>query len=230
MAPATLDPRFVSGADYGNPDPAPAWMGVDWRAHTHSVALPGAGVNYVEIGEGEPVLFIHGISGTWQNWLENLPYFGAGRRAIALDLPGFGASPMPEWEIGMASYGQMVHDFCEALGLEGVDPGRQLDGRLHRGRGGDRRAAALPPPGPGRGGRDHEHLEPGGAGDRHRILLEQIRRCRRRQRPLDRQPPAQPPARPGAVLPLSRASCAASSCWSSSPEDAARASATPCRA
>jgi pimeloyl-ACP methyl ester carboxylesterase len=117
-APTTLDPRIASGADYGNPDPVPAWMEVDWREHRRSVELPGARVNYVEIGEGDPILFIHGISGGWQNWLENLPHFAATHRAIALDLPGFGTSPMPEWEVGMAAYARMIHDFCERLGLQ----------------------------------------------------------------------------------------------------------------
>ena len=37
----------------------------------------------------------------------------------------------------MPAYGRLLHDFCEKLGVEGGDPGRQLDGRLHRGRGGD---------------------------------------------------------------------------------------------
>ncbi len=118
MAEVRLDPRTAAGADYGNPDPTPAWMEVDWRRHQRSVELPGAQVHYVEIGEGDPILFIHGISGGWQNWLENLPHFGAGHRAIALDLPGFGASPMPEWEVGMTNYARMIHDFCERLGLE----------------------------------------------------------------------------------------------------------------
>ncbi|MBK5218996.1 MAG: alpha/beta fold hydrolase [Thermoleophilia bacterium] len=115
-----LDPRIAAGTDYGNPDPNPEWMQVDWLAHRRSVELPGATVNYVEIGEGAPILFLHGISGGWQNWLENLPHFGARYRAIALDLPGFGTSPMPEWEIGMPSYGRMIHDFCEKLELEGT--------------------------------------------------------------------------------------------------------------
>lgn len=118
--PVALDPRIVAGADYGNPDPDPAWMRVDWHAQMRSVELPGARVNYVEIGEGEPLLFIHGLSGTWQNWLENLPHFGASHRAIALDLPGFGSSPMPAWRPSMEAYGQMIHDFCAALGLEGT--------------------------------------------------------------------------------------------------------------
>jgi pimeloyl-ACP methyl ester carboxylesterase len=115
-AATALDPRIVSGTDYGNPDPE--WRRIDWRAHLRRVELPGAEVNYVEIGEGDPVLFIHGISGSWQNWLENLPHLCAGRRAVALDLPGFGASPMPSWRIDMPAYGQLVHDFCEKVGVE----------------------------------------------------------------------------------------------------------------
>jgi pimeloyl-ACP methyl ester carboxylesterase len=112
------DPRILAGGDYGNPEPDPEWRRLDWRAHLHRVELPGADVNYVEVGEGEPLLFVHGISGSWQNWLENLPHFGRDRRAIALDLPGFGASPMPSWEIGIPAYGRLIHDFCEKLGIE----------------------------------------------------------------------------------------------------------------
>ena len=111
------DPRIAAGSDYGNPDPE--WQRVEWRKHVRRVELPGAAVNYVELGEGEPVLFVHGISGSWQNWLENLPHFARGRRAIALDLPGFGASPMPSWEIDIPAYGRLIHDFCEKLGIEG---------------------------------------------------------------------------------------------------------------
>ena len=107
------------GADYGNPDPE--WLKIDWREHLRTIDLPGAeAVNYVEIGEGEPILFIHGIAGCWRNWLENLPYFGRTHRAIAIDLPGFGDSPLPSWEISMASYGRLVHDFCERLGIDQV--------------------------------------------------------------------------------------------------------------
>lgn len=107
-------------SDYGNPDPSPAWMGIDWRRHLHRIELPGAVVNYADIGEGEPVVFVHGLAGCWRNWLENIPHFAARHRVIALDLPGFGDSPMPEWEISMPSYGRMVNELCERLGLERV--------------------------------------------------------------------------------------------------------------
>jgi pimeloyl-ACP methyl ester carboxylesterase len=105
-------------SDYGNPDPE--WLKIDWRRHLHRVELPGAEVNYAEIGEGEPVLFVHGLGGCWQNWLENLPHLGRTHRAIALDLPGFGESPTPSWPIEMPAYGRLVHDFCEKLGIERV--------------------------------------------------------------------------------------------------------------
>jgi pimeloyl-ACP methyl ester carboxylesterase len=119
------DPQAVTSgsvnfpaSDYGNADPE--WLKIDWRRHLHRVQLPGAEVNYAEIGEGEPVLFLHGLAGCWRNWLENLPHFGRTHRAIALDLPGFGHSPMPSWPIEMPAYGRLIHDFCEKLGIERV--------------------------------------------------------------------------------------------------------------
>lgn len=120
MADATqVDPRIVTGSDYGVS--GREWVRIDWREHLRRVELPGASVNYVQIGEGEPLLFIHGVSGCWQNWLENLPHFAAaGRRCVALDLPGFGASAVPEWPITMDAYGKLVRDFCSEIGLEGA--------------------------------------------------------------------------------------------------------------
>lgn len=114
--------------DYGNP--APEWLSIDWRRHLHRIDLPGAMVNYAEIGQGPAIVFVHGLSGSWQNWLENLPHFGRGHRAIALDLPGFGASPLPDWELDVPAYGRLIRDFCEKLdlGSEVVLVGNSLGG------------------------------------------------------------------------------------------------------
>jgi pimeloyl-ACP methyl ester carboxylesterase len=100
---------------YGNPDPE--WLRIDWRKHRRQVDVVGAKVNYVEMGEGPPLLFVHGLSGCWQNWLENIPYFARTHRVVALDLPGFGGSPMPPWEISIPAYGRFLRDFCERLGV-----------------------------------------------------------------------------------------------------------------
>jgi pimeloyl-ACP methyl ester carboxylesterase len=100
---------------YGNPDPQ--WLRIDWRQHRRQVDVVGARANYVELGEGPPVVMVHGLSGAWQNWLEQVPHFARSHRVIAVDLPGFGGSPMPPWEISIPAYGRFLHDFCEKLGI-----------------------------------------------------------------------------------------------------------------
>ena len=103
---------------YGNPDAEPAWLGIDWQRHLHSLEIGSQRVNYAELGEGPPILFVHGLGGCWQNWLENMPAMAKlGHRAIALDLPGFGASPMPPDGISIPAYGELLGDFCERLEL-----------------------------------------------------------------------------------------------------------------
>src|SRR4051812_1213406 len=70
------------------------------------------------MGEGRPVLFVHGLGGSWQNWLENIPAAAdAGYRAIAVDLPGFGASEMPAEKISIAGYGGLLDALLEELGV-----------------------------------------------------------------------------------------------------------------
>ncbi|MGB6424661.1 MAG: alpha/beta hydrolase [Solirubrobacterales bacterium] len=117
---ARPQPSPVDGPDpYGNPDPE--WLGIDWSQYQRWIELDGARVNYVEIGEGPPIVFVHGLGGCWQNWLENLPHFAAaGYRAIAMDLPGFGYSPMPTWEISIPAYGRLVDELCVRRDLEGA--------------------------------------------------------------------------------------------------------------
>ena len=111
------DPTASEGPDpYGNPDPE--WLGIDWREHLRQVDMVGARANYVELGSGPPLVLVHGLSGAWQSWLEQIPHFARSHRVIAVDLPGFGGSPMPPWEISISAYGRFVHDFCEKLGVE----------------------------------------------------------------------------------------------------------------
>jgi pimeloyl-ACP methyl ester carboxylesterase len=92
---------------------------VDWAAHLRRVEIDGTPINYVDLGAGErePVVFVHGLSGQWQNWLENLPRAAQERRVLAPDLPGFGLTPEPRERITIPWYGRCVEAFCEKLGL-----------------------------------------------------------------------------------------------------------------
>jgi pimeloyl-ACP methyl ester carboxylesterase len=81
--------------------------------------VDGYRLHYRESGSGEPVLLLHGwptSSFLWRNIMG--PIADAGRRAIALDLVGFGASDKPV----DASYSFRFHDriltgFLDALGI-----------------------------------------------------------------------------------------------------------------
>ena len=95
-----------------------AWMDVDWREHLRWISVDGSPVNVVDIGSGPPVVFLHGLAGCWQNWLENIPAVARGHRVVALDLPGFGASPMPATPITMPGYARMLDELFVTLGID----------------------------------------------------------------------------------------------------------------
>jgi pimeloyl-ACP methyl ester carboxylesterase len=94
------------------------WMDIDWREHQRWVQVAGAPVNVIEMGEGDAIVFIHGLSGAWVNWLENIPHFARSHRVIAMDLPGFGHSPMPVDGISISGYGRIVDELLDTLGIE----------------------------------------------------------------------------------------------------------------
>src|SRR5215210_7390632 len=102
--------------DYGR-GAEPNWRDVDWLAHLNQVEIAGRSVNFVDIGsgEGEPIVLVHGLSGQWQNWLENIPRLAQERRVIAPDLPGFGLSEMPFERISIPGFGRSVEALCQEL-------------------------------------------------------------------------------------------------------------------
>jgi pimeloyl-ACP methyl ester carboxylesterase len=120
--PATVRAARRAGQGYGE-TAEPDWRSVDWLSRLRQIDVGGTPVNYVDLGdgEGEPIVFVHGLGGQWQNWLENLPRAALERRVIALDLPGFGLTPMPRDEITIPGYGRCVDALCEALDLGRVD-------------------------------------------------------------------------------------------------------------
>jgi pimeloyl-ACP methyl ester carboxylesterase len=93
-------------------------MDVDWREHLRWVEVDGDLVNVVELGAGPALVFVHGLGGSWQNWLENLVPFARDHRVVALDLPGFGASPLPRERITIPGYARLVDRLFETLGID----------------------------------------------------------------------------------------------------------------
>jgi pimeloyl-ACP methyl ester carboxylesterase len=108
--------RTDRGQPYG-PIGRSAWLEIDWREHQRWVTVGYTPMNVIELGEGDPIVFVHGLSGSWPNWLEQLPEFAQSHRVIAMDLPGFGHSPMPKEPITISAYARTLDGLLEALDI-----------------------------------------------------------------------------------------------------------------
>lgn len=89
-----------------------------------SIFVDGYKMNYHDLGEGEPVVLIHGAAAgvsAWANWRFTLPVVAQSHRAIALDMLGFGYSDAAR---GQAYSKDIWVDnftaFLDALSLEKV--------------------------------------------------------------------------------------------------------------
>ena len=77
-------------------------------------------VSYARAGRGEPLLLLHGIGHHRQAWDPVVDILATERDVIAVDLPGFGASPaLPEGlAYDLPTTAAVFRGFCEELGLE----------------------------------------------------------------------------------------------------------------
>lgn len=106
--------------DYGRPI-YPAAPKIDWSSHEHDASIGGRRVRYVDIGEGAfGFVCIHGLGGCWQHYSELLPSLARLGRAIALDLPGFGASQMPAQPITLEFFADTAAALAHEVGLDRV--------------------------------------------------------------------------------------------------------------
>ena len=77
-------------------------------------------LNHFRAGAGEPLLLIHGIGSQWQMWEPVLDRLTPHREIIAIDLPGFGATPRPLAAIpaGVDSLTSLVSGFLDEIGVQ----------------------------------------------------------------------------------------------------------------
>src|SRR3984957_8606202 len=117
MAGVDTLPRTDRRQPYG-PTGRSAWLEVDWREHQRWITVADTPLNTIDLGEGDPIVFVHGLSGSWPNWLEQLPVFARNHRVIAMDLPGFGHSPMPKEPITISAYARILDKLLGELGVD----------------------------------------------------------------------------------------------------------------
>lgn len=84
-----------------------------------NIQLAGATIALDDVGEGPPVLLLHGFPATRSLWSRVAPgLVDSGFRVLVPDLVGYGASePAPGVHVGMASQARWMLEILDALGI-----------------------------------------------------------------------------------------------------------------
>jgi pimeloyl-ACP methyl ester carboxylesterase len=94
-----------------------------WRNHT---------IAYTVMGEGQPLVLIHGFGASIGHWRKNIPPLAeAGYRVYALDLLGFGDSDQPPLDYTLDLWQNLLQDFwAEFIQTPAIYIGNSIGGLL----------------------------------------------------------------------------------------------------
>ena len=79
------------------------------------------GTSFIEKGEGDPILFIHGVGLNAEAWAPQIAAFSATHRVIALDMAGHGGSAAPPAEATLDDYVSQARRLLDDLGITAVN-------------------------------------------------------------------------------------------------------------
>ena len=98
----------------------------------HRIADLDGPVHYIDFGgDGKPMLMVHGLGGSALNWMAVGPEIAKHYHAIALDLVGFGQTPLYNRSAAVGANAELVHDFIEkVIGEPVVLMGNSMGGHI----------------------------------------------------------------------------------------------------
>jgi pimeloyl-ACP methyl ester carboxylesterase len=86
-----------------------------------SVALLGGHeLSYVDTGQGTPILFIHGLLSSHDNWTHLVDRLDTDHRVLIPDLFGHGASAKPVGDYSLGSHAAILRDLLDRLAIDRV--------------------------------------------------------------------------------------------------------------
>ena len=89
--------------------------------HGSFVNLTGLELHWVELGEGRPLVLLHGLGDSHRTWSTVAPMLARGRRVLMPDLAGHGLSERPDASYTLEWHADVVGAWLEALHLDDVD-------------------------------------------------------------------------------------------------------------
>jgi pimeloyl-ACP methyl ester carboxylesterase len=131
------------GSAPAGPSPAPDQLAARWGARGYLTALDGS-VHWIEFGSGPdrspgpgagqygpPAVLVHGLGGSHLNWVLVGPQLAAGRRAVALDLHGFGLTPGTRHTATVRANARLLDRFIrEVMGTPVILVGNSMGGLI----------------------------------------------------------------------------------------------------
>lgn len=100
--------------------PEPQDISAAFPFESRFVDVLGSKIHYVDEGDGDPILFLHGQPTSSYLWRNIIPHVTSAGRAIAPDLIGFGKSDKPDIDYRFFDHLRYVEGFIESLGLENI--------------------------------------------------------------------------------------------------------------
>lgn len=91
------------------------------RVSHRFITAGGIRTSYIEVGEGDPLLLLHGAGLGSVVWYQVVKELAHHHRVICPDKPGYGESDNPNGNYDRAFYISWLYDFTEAIGLKQFD-------------------------------------------------------------------------------------------------------------
>ena len=84
----------------------------------HTVQVGSYRVRYQTVGEGEPIVLVHGLSGSTLWWRRNVTGLAQHFKVFLVDLPGFGAARHRYGRFALKQAGDWLLSWMDAIGLK----------------------------------------------------------------------------------------------------------------
>ena len=95
-------------------------ISADFPFESNFVEVHGSKIHYVDVGEGDPILFLHGNPTSSYLWRNIIPHLQPHGRCIAPDLIGMGKSDKPEIDYSFEDHVKYIEGFIQALDLKNI--------------------------------------------------------------------------------------------------------------
>lgn len=87
---------------------------------SHYLNVNHSDLHYIDEGQGDPIVFLHGVPSSNYLWRNIIPYLSSHARCIAPDLIGFGKSSKPNIRYRVFDHINYIEQFLDQLDLEKI--------------------------------------------------------------------------------------------------------------